>query len=247
MKLNEFIDTLKRLVTDERTLYVLGGFGQKLTPENKAYFIEHYGFNRSVDAYGRDRKKLIMNAPENTLAYDCVCLVKSVLNGSKGYTTKPCPDISINALLRECSNVREVNNAVEPNIGDFLTFADYSHCGIYIGNNKVIECTYKNNDGVQIINYTGRGWKFAGALPYIESDKPDKTVVAGVQVMANKTKATALKYRKDGQSIVKQGAWYKNAYLFETMSDAKNALADIQKEYKDAFVTEYNIKDVIDI
>ena len=246
MTKNEFVAKCIDFATKQKTLYVLGGFGQKLTPYYKEYFIAHYGFNRCIDAYGRNRKELIMNASPDTFAFDCVCFVKSVINGSKGYTTSPCPDISIAALIRRCTNVREISNTIEPNVGDFLTFRDYSHCGIYIGNGKVAEVTYRWKDGAQIAEYAGRGWKYAGDLePFFDAEpKPDEYVHA-VQVMACKQKSNAKKYLRKGQSTYFVDDYYKNAYVFSNVSECEKALADIRVKYPDAFITKYKAKDLV--
>lgn len=250
MNKTEFVNKLIEICTKRKTLYVLGGFGQYLTPDMKEYFITHYGFNRSTDCYGHNRKELIMNASEDTKAEDCVCFIKSVINGDKGYTTSPCPDISIAALLRQCSNVREISNAVYPEVGDFLTYIDYSHCGVYVGGGKVAEATYRWSDGAQLVDYLGRGWKYAGTLPYIKEDEPTPaptTKVYAVQVMANKSKAAAKKYLKDGQSVFYIDKWYKTAYTYKTAKAAKAALSKVRKTYPDAFYTEYEGSSLIDI
>lgn len=241
----EFVSTLIDLATKKKTLYVLGGFGQKLAPYYKEYFITHYGFNRSVDYYGRDRKELIMNASEDTLAYDCVCMVKSVLNGSKGYTTSPCPDIAISALFRQCKNGRRLSGEL-PNVGDFLTFADFSHCGVYVGDGRVVECTYrdvehKGKDGVQITNFYSRYWIYAGALPYLkEEDASPANEVWGVQTCACRKKENAEKYKQPGQNIYKVGGYYKVAFApYSSEKEAREHLEEGRKMTKDAFIAKY--------
>lgn len=241
MTKKDFIRRTIKHAKEDETLYVMGGFGQSATPANKKYFIEHYGFNRCVDAYGRNRRELIENASRDTLFYDCVCLVKSTINGDKGYTTDPCPDVSIAALLRTCNDVREVSNAILPREGDFVVNANYSHCGIYIGDGNVVECTYKDKDGVQITRYAGRGWKWAGDLePFFDAEPAPVTKVWAVQVMANKSKSNAKKYLRKGQSTFFVDGLYKNVYVFSNIGECENAIADIRKKYPDAFITNYD-------
>lgn len=246
MTKKDFIRRMIKHAKEDKTLYVNGGFGQNATPANKKYFIDHYGFNRSIDAYGRNRRELIENASSDTLFYDCVCLVKSTVNGDKGYTTKPCPDITIAALLRTCKDVRKISNTDLPREGDFLTNASYSHCGVYIGNGEVVECTYrdvenKGKDGVQITRYAGRGWVWAGDLePYFDAEPAPVTKVWAVQVMANKSKSNAKKYLRKGQSTYYVDGYYKNAYVFANVGECESAIADIRKKYPDAFITNYS-------
>lgn len=237
----EFVNKLIALATKTPTLYVLGGFGQKLTPYWKEYFITHYGFNRKTDAYRRNRKELIMNASEDTKAYDCVCLVKSVLNGSKGYTTSPCPDISIAALMRECKNVRKLNPGELPSAGDFLCWADYSHCGVYVGDGKVVEATYSGKDGAQITDFYSRHWVYAGVLPYLREDEPKPAGdVWAVQTCACRKKENAEKYKAEGQHIYKVGGYYKVAFApYSSEAEAKKHLDEGERITKDAFVTKY--------
>lgn len=246
MTKTEFLNTLKKL-TEEPTLYVYGGFGQFLTEQWKEYFIAHYGFNRSVDAYGRNRRELIEAASSKTRGYDCVCLIKAVLNGNKGYKTEPCPDLSIGGILKRCTNVRTVSNSILPTEGDFLVNDTMGHCGIYIGNGNVIEATYSGSDGVQVKRYAGRGWKWAGELPYLDPEPAPIPYVYGVQVMANKNKSTAKKYLRKGQSIYYVDGLYKNAYIFPTKKECEAALPGVRKTYPDAFITKYSADALVSI
>ena len=254
MTKSEFIKTCKKAAEDI-TLYVLGGYGQildeampGLTMTWAEYFCKAYGFNRSVDVYGRNRRDLIMNAPKGTKAYDCNCSIKSFLNGCKGYTTKPCPDISIAALLRNCDNIRKISNSVLPNVGDYLTNASFGHCGIYLGDGKVFEVTYAGKDGAQITNDAGRGWVWAGELNrYFDAEPKPIEYVYAVQVMACGTKSNAKKYLRKGQSTYYVDGLYKNAYVFATEGECKSALPGIQKKYPDAFITKYKANALVEL
>lgn len=253
MTKTEFIKTCKKAATEDVTLYVLGGYGQDLNekmPGNKKtwaeYFIAAYGFNRSIDAYGRNRRELILNAKPGTKAYDCNCSIKSFLNGCKGYTTSPCPDISIAALLRKCNNVRKISNTVLPNVGDYLVNSTYGHCGIYLGDGKVFEVTYSGSDGAQITNYAGRGWVWAGDLaPFFDAEPKPIEEVYGVQVMACSTRSNAKKYLRKGQSTYFVDKLYKNAYIFANKGECETALPGIREKYPDAFITKYKAKDLV--
>lgn len=233
----------ERAALAKKTLYVQGGWGQPLTEKNKVMFTTNtrWPYNQKTE-----RKSKIMAASNDTIAVDCVCSQKSILDNLFGVDNqtaamrKPCPDVTIQAIMNMCSNVRDVSYNKEPNLGDFLAYSDYSHCGIYLGDGEVSEATHTGTDGLQIRQYAGRGWKWAGRLPWIE----DVTVYA-VQVMANKTIKTAKKYLKSGQSIAHVGEWFKNAYLYKSVAEAQKNLASIRKTYKDAFLTQYNEKDIV--
>ena len=183
-----------------KTLYVNGGWGQPLTDANKKYFIDHYSFNRSV-RYGKNRADVINAASSDTFAFDCNCYIKSLLDGfsadlSKPYGgatyCKPCKDYTIKDMLgKECTEVStNMNNLL---IGEYLSYADYSHCGIYVGvidgKRMVAECTYRWKDGVQLVDmdcaerkglwkYHGKLWHFMdykfkeASLPAIIETKP---------------------------------------------------------------------------
>ncbi len=177
---SDFAKKLIDITQNVKTLYVTGGWGQPLTDYWKNYFISHYEFNRSIDPYGKDRAALIRAASSDTFAGDCVCSVKTVLDGFKGDPTqtyggatygKPCPDYTIKDMLdKECVDVsNDMDNIL---IGEFLSYGDYSHCGVYVGiiNNRrmVFECTYRDRDGMQLIDmdcsYRKNMWKVHGKL-----------------------------------------------------------------------------------
>lgn len=250
MNMYQFIESLK-LAAASKTLYVRGGWGQPLTDENKKHFIESYDFNRSVDPYGRNRAELIKKASADTFAFDCLCFVKSDIDGfcadpslPYGGATygKPCPDVTLQALMRSCSNVRNIQGR-EPEIGDLLAFSDYSHCGIYIGGGFVVECTYRWVDGVQFTKYQGRGWATAGKLPYIKEDPQPApaTDIILVQTGAYKQKSNANKYKQDGQIIIKAGDIYRVGYQFSTKADAETALKMCSNGIPaDAFIVSYD-------
>lgn len=229
----------------KKTLYVQGGWGQPLTEKNKVMFTTNprWPYNQRPE-----RKAKIMAASNDTIAVDCICGQKSIIDdlfGVDNQTTamrKPCPDITVQALMNLCSNVRDVSYNKEPNVGDFLAYANYTHCGVYLGNGKVSEATHTGSDGLQIRDYAGRGWKWAGKLPYIENE-PEPVPVAkvwAVQVMANKAKSNAKKYLRKGQSTYYVDGYYKNAYVFANIGECEKAISDIRKKYPDAFITNYD-------
>lgn len=171
MKAAVFAKKLKYVAENTKTLYVMGGWGQPLTESNKKMFIKNYSFNQKSDRYAA-----IMAATPDTFAFDCVCFDKSMLDGFCGDATqqfggatygKPCPDVTIKDLLnRYCTDIS--TDMAKIQTGEFIVYKDYSHCGVYVGDNLVVECTYRWEDGVQFtnINQAERKdmWGFHGKL-----------------------------------------------------------------------------------
>ena len=169
------------------TIYVLGAFGWPMTSANKQRAINSYSFNRK-DA----RKAKILAAVATNFGFDCICFIKALLWGWTGdaskeyggakYQSNGVPDIGEEAMLKACKDVSADFSNIMP--GEYL-WTD-GHCGIYVGNGKAVECTYKWDDGVQetyVYNITGdngkkgRYWKKHGKLPYIvyETEEAPKT------------------------------------------------------------------------
>lgn len=170
IKNTDFAKKCKYIAENVKTLYVMGGWGQPLTDANKQYFIKNYSYNAKSD-----RQAVIKAASNDTFAFDCNCFIKSVIDGfcydltqPLGGATygKPCPDISIKDLLKECEDVSTAMTNIKP--GELLVYKDYSHCGIYVGDNTVVECTYRWDDGVQftILNQAERKdmWGYHGKM-----------------------------------------------------------------------------------
>lgn len=178
MKASEFVIKLKHIVTDYKTLYVMGCFGAPMTTANKKRYIEHHPYNQHPA-----RVKLINAASADTFGFDCVCLIKGVLwgwNGDKNkvyggakYATKGVPDVDANMMINLCSEVSTDFGKIE--IGEAV-WTD-GHIGVYIGDGLAIECTpaWKNRVQITACNtakagYNTRKWKKHGKLPYIEYD-----------------------------------------------------------------------------
>lgn len=180
----EFVEKLKNIVKNNKTLYVMGCFGAPLNSKNKERYTKNYEYNKS-------RKDIINNCSSDTFGFDCVCLIKGVLwgfsadtndqyGGSK-YLSNNVPDITENEMYKRCYD--KSNDFTNIEIGEFLHIN--GHCGIYIGSSLAIEATPIYNDGVQITNvvnikkinnYNPRKWTSHAKLPYIEyiKEKNDK-------------------------------------------------------------------------
>ena len=140
-----------------KSTYGYGGWGQPATEHNKNYFLSAYPKNYSNEVIRRG----IMDAPEDYAIVDCVCSIKSLLDSCIGKDNQtaedrqPCPDITIEKiLLTKCVDV--TTNFDNILIGEFVSYADYSHCGLYVGiiNGKryVAEATHRFANGFQLID-----------------------------------------------------------------------------------------------
>lgn len=183
----EFVNKLKE-IESKKTLYCLGGFGQPLYKANQQRLIKLYSYNKK-------RKALIEIKDKNTYAFDCIGLIKAVLwgwtgkndspNGGATYKGNNVPDASANQMIKLCKEVSVDFDNIQ--IGEFVWME--GHCGIYIGDDQVIESSPKWLNGVQISGINGRPidgrertWTKHGKLPYIAYSKEE---VAPVQQVKN--------------------------------------------------------------
>lgn len=101
------------------------------------------------------------------LLSDCSGLIKGILWGypSNGkYTSNGVPDYNADTIIKKCKDVSTDFTIISK--GEFVWLQ--GHCGIYIGDNKVIESSPKWENGVQITKLSQRNWKKHGFLPWVE-------------------------------------------------------------------------------
>lgn len=193
MNVSTFIEKLK-LAVSSKTLYVMGCFGAPMTQSNKARYTSNISYNKKAT-----RTNMIMKANANTFGFDCVCLIKGCIGGwnadnaktyggtvlhsataeekkkygaSLVYGEDRIPDLSADGMIKVCTDVStDFSNIVA---GEMVHMA--GHVGVYIGDGKVIECSPKWANGVQI-SYLGnigykngnyRIWKSHGKLPWVD-------------------------------------------------------------------------------
>ena len=160
-------------ISKMKTYYIKGGFGHVMKASNKKRLIDQYAANKAKEAK--------INALDpSTFAFDCCGLVKACIWGFTGDTKKTyggvvyesngLKDVNETGLLKLCTEVSEdIGKAKE---GYFLwTNKPNGHCGIYIGNGKVIECTPALKCGVQITDLNRVKWLKCGKLPYIQYEE----------------------------------------------------------------------------
>lgn len=183
MKANSFVSKLYEIATTKKTVYAWGMFGSTITKarvQGKAKQYPYWYTDRKVESifaplYGS-------NPP--VWGFDCVGLIKGVLWGWDGdeskvyggavYANNSVPDLSADGMIGRCTNVSSNMGSIA--VGEFLWMK--GHCGVYIGNGRVVESSPKWANGVQVTALTARNWLKHGKLPWIEySDGEVKNVV----------------------------------------------------------------------
>lgn len=187
MKSTEFVQKLKDVANNYKTLYVLGCFGAPMNTTNKKRYSNNLAYNRKPA-----RTKMIQEASADTFGFDCVCLIKGILwgwNGNKQkvyggakYASNNVPDIGADTIINRCSNISTDFSKIE--VGELVWTT--GHVGVYVGDGLAVECTPAWKNGVQftacnrnVEGYKRRNWKKHGKLPYIEyevvEEKPTDT------------------------------------------------------------------------
>ena len=245
----EFVTKLKAAATNYKTLYVMGCFGAPMTDENKKRYTTNHTYNAQAN-----RAAMINAASADTFGFDCVCLIKGILWGWNGDTSKKyggalyksngVPDVSANGMIEKCSGLSTDFSKIE--IGEAVWLS--GHIGVYIGDGLAVECTPAFKNKVQITavrnigtksGYSSRTWTKHGKLPYIEyvkeSEPQTPTPAAPSTSSAIKkgdlVKITGTKYYS-GKSIpswVRAKNWYVKEVsgarvVIDKSEDGKNAI-----------------------
>lgn len=178
----ELVAKCKEVVQNYKTLYVLGCFGAPMNTKNKERYCRNQAYNKQAS-----RTNKIRAASSDTFGFDCVCLIKGLLWGWNGdtsktyggasYTSNNVPDIGADQMIKKCKAVSTDFTNIVPGEAVWIE----GHIGVYIGDGLAIECTPKWKDGVQITavhniakksGYNGRKWTKHGKLPYVTYEDP---------------------------------------------------------------------------
>jgi LysM repeat protein len=177
MKDYEFIAKLLDCCNNYKTLYVMGCFGAPLNKKNKERYTKNHPYNQKPE-----RTAMIMSASNDTFGFDCVCLIKGILWGWNGDTTKTyggakynsngVPDVGTETIITMCNDVSTDFNKIEPAELVWLP----GHVGVYIGEGLIIECSPAWENKVQMsglknkqnVTKHTRTWQKHGKLPWIE-------------------------------------------------------------------------------
>lgn len=177
----EFTEKLIHIATSLKTLYVMGAFGAPLNEKNKARYTQNHSYNKR-----KKRTEMIMNATDDTFAFDCVCLIKGVLWGFNGdptkvyggaeYKSNDVPDKGTEGLFGMCYDISTDFGNIE--IGEMVHLN--GHVGVYVGDDLVVECSPAFANKVQIttinkdnVAYPYRKWEAHGKLPWVEYVKSE--------------------------------------------------------------------------
>lgn len=210
----EFIEKALNIANNYKTLYVLGCFGAPMTVKNKKRYSSNY-------AYNKNRANLINSSTSDTFGFDCVCLIKGILWGWNGalntnyggatYCSNNVPDMGANSLCNKY--LKDVSKDFTTIVPGEVVWMD-GHVGIYVGDGKVVECTPKWKNCVQITNLgnlpnykTGnyRLWAKHGYLPWVDysaTPKGDNSTQNN-----NTNNASNLKTNEEIAKEVIRGLW----------------------------------------
>jgi hypothetical protein len=230
MKNIEFVEKLKDIAVNYKTLYVMGCFGAPMTDANKQRYCNNHDYNKQAA-----RTAMIKAASADTFGFDCVCLIKGVLWGWNGntsaayggatYASNGVPDIGADAMIEKCSGVSTDFSNIE--VGEAVWLK--GHIGVYIGNGLAVECSPAFANKVQITavknigdkaGYSGRAWTKHGKLPYI-------TYEAGAQP-AEPTPAPASKSVNEVAREVIKGSWGNGAERKQRLEAAGYNYGEVQ-------------------
>ena len=163
----QFVECAEYICNELKTLYVKGGFGIVLTDKGKKRVIDAYDYNKK-------KEKIILAADNDTFAFDCCGLVKGIIWGFNGdktkvyggakYETNGLDDLNEKGLLNICNDLSDDFTKLCP--GELLYMP--GHCGIFIGDERVIESSPSGSNGVQCNNISDKKWRVHAKLPMIE-------------------------------------------------------------------------------
>lgn len=184
MKVNDFIKKAKE-IEKEKTIYVLGGLGFILPHNFRNSYFAKYEFNiPRLNLYEKYKGK--------AYAFDCVGLIKAILWGwdKKTYSwknvkTNNVPDINADTMLTKayCKDIAYSMEGITK--GELVGMK--GHIGIYIGDNKVIECTPLWKNSVQITDLNQRNWTKRGKLKWIDyKDEPSELTVEDAKTIVKR-------------------------------------------------------------
>lgn len=166
------------IALNTKTLYIKGGFGLTLNKKGKERAINSYEYNRK-------RAEKINAMPNDSSGFDCCGLPKGCAGGYTGDVKKvyggtiynsdhtlgkdhDIPDVNEKGLIDICLNVNKCKKVKYPDIPELSLLWMTGHCGIYMGDNKVIESTPSGSDGVQVTEYDSKNWMKHGLLPFVD-------------------------------------------------------------------------------
>lgn len=204
-----------------KTLYVMGCFGAPMNSANKTRYCKNHSYNMNAT-----RQAMIKAASADTFGFDCVCLIKGLLwgwngdtsktYGGAGYACNGVPDIGADSMIKVCKEVSPDFSKIE--VGEAVWME--GHIGIYVGNGLAVECTPKWDNNVQITacncsksGYNRRNWTKHGKLPYVSyTGKGDAGNGSGTTTASAPTGSETVYTVKAGDTLSKIAAQYGTTY-----------------------------------
>ena len=187
MKASNFVSKLCSIASTKKTVYAWGMFGSTITKSRVQAKAKQYPYWYTESKISSTFAPLYGSVPP-VWGFDCVGLVKAVLWGWDGdeskvyggavYASNSVPDISADAMIERCTDVSSNLNSIA--IGEFLWMK--GHCGVYIGNSKVVESAPKWANGVQVTALTARNWLKHGKLPWVEYSVEEVRNVVNIEL-----------------------------------------------------------------
>lgn len=185
MTAQQLANKVTKIANEYKTAYIWGGLGKPITASTIKQAVNQYPKNNTYAAKAQD-----LVGQKKAFYFDCVGLIKSVLWGWNGnsskslggatYASNGVPDISADQMISKCTDVSTKFSGIQ--VGELLWCK--GHVGIYIGEGLAVECTPKWKNGVQITavtnigskyGYKGRVWTKHGKLPYVSYTKTTGT------------------------------------------------------------------------
>ena len=198
MTAKELVEKAVAIAKNHNTVYMWGVFGAPVTESLIAAKAAQYPSWYTAARQATFRKLI----GKGYFGFDCVCLIKAILWGWTGdssksyggasYASNGVPDIGADTMIGKCSDVSTTGwDSME--IGEALWCS--GHIGLYIGDGLAVECTPAWQNKVQITavknigtkdGYNARKWTKHGKLPYVTYDgvaeKPAASTGAAYQV-----------------------------------------------------------------
>lgn len=221
MTAQELVRRCVDVAQNYKTLYVMGCFGAPMTAANKKRYTQNHDYNKATD-----RTRMINAATADTFGFDCVCLIKGILWGWSGDTSKTyggasyasngVADVSADGMIQRCRSVSADFRGIVPGAAVWMP----GHIGVYIGDGLAVECTPRWKNCVQITavgnlgkkaGYNTRTWTKWGKLPYVDYSEEDEDMD---QDKFNQMFATAMQQYRQSLQNNDCGAWSEAARRF---------------------------------
>lgn len=177
----ELIHKLWDIVNNYKTIYMYAAYGFKVTDATISGKAKQ-NLNGWYTPNNITKLKKVANQNPPYWGFDCVNLLKAILWGWNGDTSKDhggavygangVPDTSANGMIKKCYDVSDDFSNILPGEGLWME----GHWGTYVGDGLAIECTTRWDDCVQVTavlnigkkqGFNGRKWSKHGKLPWI--------------------------------------------------------------------------------